>query len=234
MPIGIVFRKFKDQRAGEDTEVARRGDVVFRRQPVRIDEMRLGHAEPAGVGVHQVGEALDRAADAFGDRHRHVVGRFHHQHLQGVVDGEAGADFESHLGRLLRRRVARYGQHATEADAAFLDGAQRGVGGHQFGDGGRIPRIGGVFRMQHLAGGGFDQQLRFGPGLRRAGKRQRCRHGKAKHQGAGASAIWQCSRSGSAPRAKGKDPRKRVGSIGGGARLSKLWTGGKVRPPPPA
>ena len=159
VPIEIVFGKFLDQRARQNAEVARRGDVVLRRQSVRVDEIALRHAEPAGIGVHHVGEALDRAADALGDGHRHVVGRFDHQHLHRVVDGDGGADLEAHLGRLLRGRVARYREQRVEADAAFLDGAQRRVGGHQFGDGGRIPRIGGVFRVQHLAGRGLDQQL---------------------------------------------------------------------------
>ena len=54
------------------------------------------------------------------------------------------------------------GEQGVERDAAFLDRAQRRVGGHQLGDRGRIPRIGGVLGVQHLAGRGLDQQLRFG------------------------------------------------------------------------
>ena len=39
VPIEIVFREFADQRARQDAEIARRGDVIFRRQPVRVDEI---------------------------------------------------------------------------------------------------------------------------------------------------------------------------------------------------
>ena len=39
-----------------------------------------------------------------------------------------------------------------ERDAPFLHRAQRHIGRHQLGDGGRIPGMGGVLRVQHLAG----------------------------------------------------------------------------------
>ena len=119
VPVGIVFREFADQRARQNAEIARRGDVIFRRQSVRIDEIGLRHAEPAGIGVHHVGEALERAADAFGNRHRDVVGGFDHQHLQRIVDGDGGAELEAHLGRLLRHRIARHRQQRIERNAAL-------------------------------------------------------------------------------------------------------------------
>ena len=107
----------------QDREIARRGDVAFRWQPVGIDEMALGHAEPARIGVHHVGKPGDRAADAFCDRHRDIVGRLDQHHLQRIVDGDAGADLETHLGRILRCRVARDGEQSVQPEAACLDGA---------------------------------------------------------------------------------------------------------------
>ena len=157
VPVGFGVREFADHRARQDTEIARRADVIFRRQSVRIDKIGLRHAEPARIGVHQVGEALERAADALGKGHRHVIGGLDHQHLERVVDGDAGADLEAHLGRLLRRRVFRHREQRVERELAVLDRAQGGVGGHQLGDRGRIPGIGGVLGVQHLAGGGLDQ-----------------------------------------------------------------------------
>ena len=59
------------------------------------------------VAVHLVGELLDRAADAFGQHDRHVVGRLHHQHLERVVDGDLGAGLEADLGRRLRGGASR-------------------------------------------------------------------------------------------------------------------------------
>ena len=56
-------------------------------------------------GVHLLGEILDGTGDALGEHHRHVVRRMDQHHLQGVVDGELGADLEPHLGGLLGRRV---------------------------------------------------------------------------------------------------------------------------------
>ena len=102
----------------------------------------------------------------------------HQQHLQRVVDGDAGADLEAHLGRLLRRRVARHRQQGVEAEATIPDGAQRGVGRHQFGDGGRIPRKRSVLGVQHFAGRCLDQELGFGMGADGGRERERQR-GKA-------------------------------------------------------
>ena len=79
-------------RAGEDRQVARRGDLELRWQPVGVDEARLRHAEPARGAVHLVGELLDRPGHALGEHDRDVVRRLHHQHLERIVDGDRGAD----------------------------------------------------------------------------------------------------------------------------------------------
>ena len=60
MPVVIVFRQLANERTRQNGEVARGGNLVIGRQPVRIDEARLDHAEAPRVGVHLVGEALDR------------------------------------------------------------------------------------------------------------------------------------------------------------------------------
>ena len=67
---------------------------------------------------------------------------------------------------------------AVEREPAFLDRLQRDIGRHDLGDGGRIPGIGGVVGLQHLAGIGFDHQQRFGMrGARRDERRARRRAG---------------------------------------------------------
>ena len=56
------------------------------------------------------------------------------------------------------------GEQRVEREAALFHRAQRHISRHQLGDGGRIPGLRGIFRMQHLAGVGIDQQHRFGIG----------------------------------------------------------------------
>ena len=68
------------------------------------------------VDVHLVGEGLDRARDAFGDRHRDVVRRLHHQHLQGVVERHQRAGPEPHLRGRHAGRAGRDPQRRVERD----------------------------------------------------------------------------------------------------------------------
>ena len=158
----FVFRQIADHGAGEDRQIARRGDLAVGRQPVRVDVARLRHAEPLGSLIHLRRETVDRTADAFGEHHGHVVGRLHHHHLQRVVDGDLNARTETHLGRRLGGCDRRHRQQRVERQTPFLHRLQRDVGGHDLGHRGRIPGHGGVVGLQHLAGIGFDDQQRFG------------------------------------------------------------------------
>ena len=45
--------------------------------------------------VHLIGEALDRAANAFGQHDGDIVRRFDHQHLERIVDGDLRAGAQS-------------------------------------------------------------------------------------------------------------------------------------------
>ena len=74
------------QRAGEDRHVAGRGLVALVGQAVGVGEAAADHAEALGMGVHQLREALDRAADILGDGRGDVVGRLDHHDLEGVVE----------------------------------------------------------------------------------------------------------------------------------------------------
>ena len=115
-----------------------------------------------GVG-HVVGEILDRAVDAFGEQHRHVVGRLHHHHLERVVDGDLRARRKAHLGRRLHRRIGRHREQRVERDAV-LASARCSVRYSVISlvSGRRIPRIGRVLGAQHFAGIGLDQNRRAG------------------------------------------------------------------------
>ncbi len=97
MPITVVLGKLADQRTRQYRHVARRGDMIFRRKSVRIDEVALRHAEPFRIRVHQIGETRDRSSDTFSNGDRDVVGGFDHQHLQRIIDGDARSGFEAHF-----------------------------------------------------------------------------------------------------------------------------------------
>ncbi len=167
MPVAVIFREFADQGPRQNGEIAGRRDLFVGGQAVGIDIARLGHAQALRIGIHFAGEFLDGAGNAFGQHHRHVVGRVHQHHLQGVVHGDLGADLEAHLGGLLGCRIRPVGEYGIEGNALLAHRPKGHIGGHQLGDGGRIPRIGGVLALQDLAGVDVDEQARLGPGLAR-------------------------------------------------------------------
>ena len=113
LPIAVIFREFANQGPCQDGEIAGGGDLLVGGQAVGIDVVRLGHAQAPRIGVHLVGELLDGTGNAFRQHHRHIVRRMHQHHLQGVVDGDLGADLEPHLGGLLGRRIGSIGEHGV-------------------------------------------------------------------------------------------------------------------------
>ena len=92
---------------------------------------------------------------------------------------------------------ARHGEQRVERDALVLDRLQRHIDGHQLGGRGRIPRHRGVLGVQHLAGVGFDQQRRFGPGASGDGGGENAGgEGRGESLRSGASAQMSLARSG--------------------------------------
>ena len=168
MPVIVVFREFADERARQDREVACGRNLVVRRQSVGVDETRLRHAQTLRMPVHLIGEILDRPGDPFRQHDGNVVRRFDHQHLEGIVDRDLRAGAESHLDGSLRHRIRRDRKRMIKRKPAFLDRAQRHIGGHELRDRGRIPRVTGVLGVQHLAAIGLDDQQRLGGGAIRA------------------------------------------------------------------
>ena len=118
-----LLGKFLEQRAPDHRHVARRGHVRGIVQAVGIDEMRFLQAELGRRRVHLVGEALDRAGDAFGDHHRDVVGRLDHQHLQRVAERDLDARAEAHFRGGHARRAHRHRQRRVERQPAVAHGA---------------------------------------------------------------------------------------------------------------
>jgi hypothetical protein len=128
VPVIVILRELADERACENGEVARGGNLIVRRQAVGIHKGRLRHAEMAGMPVHQIGKALDRAAHTFGQHDGDIVRRLDHHHLQGIVDRDLRSCSETHLHRGLRHRVGRDGQRLVEGNPAVLHGMQGHVG----------------------------------------------------------------------------------------------------------
>ncbi len=157
----FVFRQIANDRPRQHRQIARRGDLAVGGQTVGVDVTCLRHAELLRGLVHFRRETIDRTADALGQHHGHVVGRLHQHHLQRVIDRDLRARPEPHLRGRLRSCDRRYREQRIERKTSFLDGLERDVGRHQFGDGCRIPRMGRVLGLQHLSGIGLDHQKRF-------------------------------------------------------------------------
>ena len=171
----FVFRQVANDGARQDREITRRRHLPVGRQAVRIDVARLRHAELCCGLVHHRREAVDRAADALGEHHGHVVGRLHHHHLQRVVDGDLNARTEAHLGWRLRGGGRGHRQHRIERQTPFLHRLQRDVGRHDLGHRRGVPGHGRVVGLQDFSGIGLDDQQRFGvrDTRRHDGKRRR-------------------------------------------------------------
>ena len=97
--------------------------------------MRLRHAEP----LRRAGSSGRRNSRSSRRRPRRArtamsFADFTISILSALSTVTSGADREAHLDRRLHRRVGRDRQQLVERDAAFLDGAQRHIGGHDLGD----------------------------------------------------------------------------------------------------
>ncbi|MPN03111.1 hypothetical protein SDC9_150334 [bioreactor metagenome] len=79
--VRIRLGEVADQRAPQQRQVVRGGDMALGGQPVRVDEVGRLHADLLGVGIHQLGERLLAAGDVFGQRDRGIVAGLHHHAL---------------------------------------------------------------------------------------------------------------------------------------------------------
>ena len=93
-----ILRKLSQNHVCEKRHIARRGDGLLRRfrvaigvehrQAIRIDEVRVRHAEAGGGPVHDVHEIIDVAANLLRQHRRDIVGRLHNQRLDREIDCE--------------------------------------------------------------------------------------------------------------------------------------------------
>ena len=140
--------------------------------------MRVAHAERGSVAVHVAGKRLDGAGDALGDRDRDVVGRFDHQHLQRIAERYLRAGGKAHMRR---RHLVRAGGHLerrVEGDFVVAHRRKRDVDGHQLGRRGGKPVLGGVLRIEDVAGREVHREGRRRP-CRRQAERGEAKEGDA-------------------------------------------------------
>ncbi|ENN89518.1 hypothetical protein RHSP_60679 [Rhizobium freirei PRF 81] len=172
--IAGILRKFAAQRDAEDRKVTRRRILPLAGQAVRIDEMRVAHAEAGGFRIHPRDEALRRAADRLGDGHGKIVCRLDQHHLQGIVERQLLPGLEIHLRRRLRRGKLRHDDRRIELDLAGLEGTEGDVGRHQLGERRGIPAAKSLLLVEDAPGADIDENMRIGSG--RLGGRQK-KHG---------------------------------------------------------
>jgi hypothetical protein len=172
----------RGQGLGENREVARAGVGPPLVGPsVGCAEMGVAHAELGSMLVHELEPGVGRAGRCRRERHRAVVGRdrghaeqqFAHAHPVARLEEHRRALARPQLGELEADRHLRLG-----LDLALLDQAERGVGGHHFGDRSGHEAPVGLAREQRLAARQVDEQddreSRQGTGAdRRRGQRDR-------------------------------------------------------------
>ena len=138
LEIAVVVREAVLDRAGEDRQVPGRRHLLRVGQARRVAVDRAAHAERAGLARHQLGEALDGAAEVLGHRDRDVVRRLGHQRLDRVLDRDGAAGAKPELRGRLGGRVGRDLQRRVELDLAPLELLEQQVERHHLGDGGGV------------------------------------------------------------------------------------------------
>ena len=170
------FREVAQQRLRQQTHVARGRHLLLGRQSVRIDEMRVRHAEAGRRLVHLLDERGFIAAQRLGDGDGDVVGGAHDERLQRLAEGYVLADLEAEARRRLFVGGGRDEDLRVLRRPLVADGGEHDVGRHHLGERGGIPRGIEVFgvedvpflEVEHHGGAGRSRLHAEGPG------RQRC------------------------------------------------------------
>ena len=152
LEIFVVARKPVLDRAGEDGQVARRGDLVRIGQARGIGVVGPGHAQGLRLAGHHLGEFRLGASDVLADGASHVVGGFRDDGLDRVLDLDRRARPEPELGWGLGGCEGGDGQRRIEVEAAALELLEQHVERHHLGDRCRMPEGILVDRMQGTAG----------------------------------------------------------------------------------
>jgi hypothetical protein len=100
--------------------------------------MRAHHAELLGGAVHELGERLLGAGDAFGERDRRIVAALHdHAENQGL-HGHRFAEFDEAAGPFRAPGLLADRHGIVELELARGELPEHDVGGHELGQAGRL------------------------------------------------------------------------------------------------
>ena len=129
------------------------------RQPGRVDEVRVLHAQPRRFLVHALDERVLRSGDGFGERDRRIVARLHDHAVQQLVDADT-----AFFGSMNMREPSA--RHALSDTVTICEGmsslslqrAEDEVRGHQLGQRRRLARFVGVLRDQRLPAQDVEQE----------------------------------------------------------------------------
>ena len=145
-----MLGKVAHHRGGEPAQIACGRDLLRLGQPIGIDELGARHAEALRGGVHALDEGLVRAGHRLGQHDRHIIGRLDNERLEALLDRHLGAHGQADLGRRLHMGELRAADLGFERDFALLDRLEHDVGRHDLGEGGRVPLVILVLRVEDL------------------------------------------------------------------------------------
>ena len=155
-----VARKPLLERAPEDGEVVRRGQLLVVGEAGGVAIERARHAELVRLARHHVGEIVFRLADRLGDRDRHVIRRTGHDGLDRVLDADRIARLKAELRGLLRSGVRGDRNLGLKRHRAAIELLEQQVERHHLGDRGRMAQSVLVRRIERLAAIGVDDERR--------------------------------------------------------------------------
>ena len=156
----VVAREALLDRAPEDREIMRGGQLLRRWADPTHWRNGCRHSERMRLLGHELGEALLVAADGFGDRDRDVVRRPGDDRLDRILDRDRRARPQTELGRLLRGGMGRDSNIAVEPHAAFFELLEQKIKRHHLGDRGREAAFVFVAGVKRLAGIAVDDDRR--------------------------------------------------------------------------
>ena len=154
--IFVVARKPFLDRAPEQREVARAGDLIIVRQAGRVDISGVAHAERLGFLRHELGELVLVAGQIFGDRHGDIVRRSRDHGFDRIIDRDGLAGLDAELRWRLLGRMDGDLERRVEPDRAGVEPLEQQVERHDLGQRSRMAQRVGVRRLEHLAGVAVD------------------------------------------------------------------------------
>src|SRR3954470_34627 len=152
LEIRIIAREAVLDRAGENREIARRGDLLWIRQARRIAVDGAAHSERARFLRHMLRESLFGTCKIFSDGSSDIVGGFGHQRFDGVLDRNSVAGVKAKLRGRLLGSMSGNAQGSIERQATALELLEQDIERHHLGDGSGMAKLVLILRMERASG----------------------------------------------------------------------------------